>query len=334
MTRTARGTLLPALAAASLLALSACGTSQPTADAEADDAGAGSNEAAGPITLTDAAGRTVELDAPAERVVVLEWQMVEDVLTLGLEPVGVADVEGYSTWNSSVPLDPDTQDVGKRGEPNLDAIYATDPDLVITEVYGPDDAVVEQLEEYDVPVLATLGADTEDPIGQMEETLDLIAQATGREDEADAAMADFETALEEGREAIEAADPETTEFAFFDAYAQGSTVAIRPFGQGSWIGEIGEELGLTNVWEGEVDPAYGLGSTDVEGIAEVDDALVLHTATQSETWLPQLAENRVWTGADFVEEDRLTAFPERVWTFGGPRSGEQVVDAFVAAVTG
>lgn len=325
-------TLLPALAATSLLTLSACGTSQPTTDDTGS--GSGSTEAAGPITLTDAAGRTVELDAPAERVVVLEWQMVEDVLTLGLEPVGVADVEGYSTWNSSVPLDPGTQDVGKRGEPNLDAIYATDPDLVITEVYGPDDAVVEQLEEYDVPVLATLGADTEDPIGQMEETLDLIAQATGREDEADAAMADFEAALEEGRAAIEAADPETTEFAFFDAYAQGSTVAIRPFGQGSWIGEIGEALGLTNAWEGEVDAAYGLGSTDVEGLAEVDDALVLHTATQSETWLPQLAENRVWTNADFVEEDRLRAFPERVWTFGGPRSGEQVVDAFVAAVTG
>lgn len=327
-------TLLPALAATSLLALSACGTSQPTIDDTGSGSGSGSTEAAGPITLTDAAGRTVELDAPAERVVVLEWQMVEDVLTLGLEPVGVADVEGYTTWNSSVPLDPDTQDVGKRGEPNLDAIYATDPDLVITEVYGPDDAVVEQLEEYDVPVLATLGADTEDPIGQMEETLDLIAQATGREDEADAAMADFEAALEEGRAAIEAADPETTEFAFFDAYAQGSTVAIRPFGQGSWIGEIGEALGLTNAWEGEVDAAYGLGSTDVEGLAEVDDALVLHTATQSETWLPQLAENRVWTNADFVEEDRLRAFPERVWTFGGPRSGEQVVDAFVAAVAG
>ena len=332
MTRPHR-TLLPALAAASLVALSACGTSQPTTEA-ASGSTAEPSAASGPITLTDAADRTVELDAPAERVVVLEWQMVEDVLTLGLEPVGVADVEGYNTWDSAEPLDPGTQDVGKRGEPNLDAIFATDPDLVITEVYGPDDAVVAQLEEFDVPVLATLGADTEDPIAQMEETLDLIAQATGREDEAEAAMADFEAALEEGREAIEAADPETTEFAFFDAYAQGSTVAVRPFGQGSWIGEIGEELGLTNVWDGKVDPAYGLGSTDVEGIAEVDDALVFHTSTDADTWLPQLADNRVWNNADFVEEGLLTPFPERVWTFGGPRSGEQVIDAFVAGVTG
>lgn len=333
MTRAHR-TLLPALAAASLVALSACGTSQPTTEAASGSSSPEASTAAGPITLTDAAGRAVELDAPAERVVVLEWQMVEDVLTLGLEPVGVADVEGYNTWDSAEELDPGTQDVGKRGEPNLDAIFATDPDLVITEVYGPDDAVVAQLEEFDVPVLATLGADTEDPIAQMEETLDLIAQATGREDEAEAAMADFESALEEGREAIEAADPETTEFAFFDAYAQGSTVAIRPFGQGSWIGEIGEELGLTNVWDGKVDPAYGLGSTDVEGIAEVDDALVFHTATDADTWLPQLADNRVWNNADFVEEGLLAPFPERVWTFGGPRSGEQVIDAFVAGVTG
>ena len=326
-----RPSLVLPLAAAALLALSACGTSQPTTEAVADtDA---TTAASGPITLTDAAGRTVELPAPAERVVVLEWQMVEDVLTLGIEPVGVADVEGYNTWDSAEPLDPSTQDVGMRGEPNLDAIYATDPDLVITEVYGPDDAVVAKLEKYDVPVLATLGADTEDPIAQMEETLTLIAQATGREAEAEAALADFDAALEEGRAAIEAADPETTDFAFLDAYAQGSTVSIRPFGQGSYMGEIGEALGLTNVWEGKVDPAYGLGSTDVEGIAEVDDARVFYTSTDSDTWLPQLEENRVWTGADFVEEGLLTPFPEGVWTFGGPRSGEQIIDAYVAGFT-
>ena len=46
--------------------------------------------------LTDAFGRTVELDQPAERVAVLEWQQIEDVLTLCVTPVAVADVEGYA----------------------------------------------------------------------------------------------------------------------------------------------------------------------------------------------------------------------------------------------
>lgn len=319
-------------ASALLLGATACGTTQPSADAETAGGGA-EPTAAGPITLTDGAGRTVELPEPAQDVVVLEWQMVEGVLTLGVEPVGVADVEGYNTWDSAEPLDSDVADVGKRGEPNLDAIFSTDPDLVITEVYGPDDAVVEQLEEYDVPVLAVLGADAEDPIAQVEETFGLIAEALGRTEEAEAAWADFDAAIEEGRAAVEEADPEVTDFVYVDGYVQGSTLSLRPFGQGSYVGEIGEELGLTNAWKGEVDPAYGLGSTDAEGLASVEDAWLLHTGTEAGGWVGELEGNAVWEGSDFVTEDRVRAFPEGIWTFGGPRSGMQVVEAFVAAVS-
>ena len=313
-------------ATAGLLALSGCGTTQPA------DGASAAEPTADPITLTDAAGRTVELPAPAERVVVLEWQMVEDVLSLGVEPVGVADVKGYNTWDTAEELDPATQDVGMRGEPNLDAIYSTDPDLVITEVYGPDDAVVKKLEKYDVPVLATLGADAEDPIGQMKDTFTLIAEALGKADEAEQVLADFDAALAEGQDAVAAADPEVTDFVFLDAYAQGSTISIRPFGQGSYVGEIGEALGLTNAWKGEVDPAYGLASTDVEGLAEVDAAHVFYTDTDASTWLPKLEDNAVWANAGFVQQDRLTSFPKGIWTFGGPRSGEQVIDAFLDGI--
>ena len=329
-THRALRTVASAAAASSLVLLAGCGTSQPTAQDEPK----ATSETAAPITLTDAAGRTVELPAPAEKVVVLEWQMVEDVLALGVDPVGVADVKGYNTWDTAEDLDPATQDVGMRGEPNLDALYATDPDLVITEVYGPDDAVVKQLEKYDVPVLATLGADAKDPIGQMKDTFTLVAQALGKEDEAERVLTEFDQSLSEGREAIEAAAPEVTDFAYVDAWVQGSTVAIRPFGQGSFVGEIGEELGLTNAWKGKVDPAYGLGSTDVEGIAEVGEARLFHTSTDADTWLPRLEDNAVWTNAPFVKRDLLAPFPAGIWTFGGPRSGGQIIDAFVAGVAG
>ena len=93
----------------------------------------------GPISLTDSFGRTVELDEPAQRVVVLEWQQIEDVLSLCVAPVGVADVEGYTTWSTAETLPQGTTDVGMRGEPNLDALYATNPDLVIIEAYTPDE---------------------------------------------------------------------------------------------------------------------------------------------------------------------------------------------------
>src|SRR5690606_16878023 len=48
-----------------------------------------------------------------QRVVVLEWTYVEDLLALGVQPVGVADIEGYHNW-VSIPaaLDENVVDVG------------------------------------------------------------------------------------------------------------------------------------------------------------------------------------------------------------------------------
>ena len=329
--RRTTSTLATGIAAASLLVLTACGTSQPSAD-EADDTDPTTSADAGPITLTDGAGRTVELPGPATKVVSLEWQMTEDLLTLGVDPVGVADVEGYSLWDTAEPLGESAVDVGLRGEPNYDAIFQTNPDLVITEVYGPDDAVVKQLEKYDVPVLAVLGADGTDPIKQMKETFSLIAEATGKGAEAEAVLAEFDQSVEEATAAIEAAEPATTDFVYADAYIQGSTISIRPFGQGSLVGELGETVGLTNAWTGEVDPAYGLGTTDIEGISQVGDVQFFYTSTDSETWLSKLEGNAVWDAAAFVKQDRVTPFPEGIWTFGGPRSSQQVIDAFVAGI--
>jgi ABC-type Fe3+-hydroxamate transport system substrate-binding protein len=327
--------LLPTLAVLGMFALGACGTSQPSATGSGTD----SAEQRAPITLTDSADRTVELEGPAERVVVLEWQQVEDVLTLGVEPVGVADVKGYNTWDTAVELDADTTDVGTRGEPNMDAVFSTNPDLVIVEAERGA-PVIKQLERYDVPVLVTQGADAKDPIGNMKDTFRLIAQALGKDAEAEEVLEEFDADLAEAKQAIADAELENTEFVFADAWLDGSNIAIRPFGQGSLVGELGEAIGLTNVWKGEVDPAYGLGQTDIEGLTAIGDAHFFFTSTDALTdaagyapWMPALEKNAIWKNAAFVKADRVHPFPAGVWTFGGPRSSQQVIDAFVDGLT-
>ncbi|HWJ11774.1 MAG TPA: iron-siderophore ABC transporter substrate-binding protein [Nocardioides sp.] len=323
------------------LLLSACGTTDTGSDDEApkanDSVDCAADETATstePVKLTDSYGRTVELDKPAERVAVLEWQQVEDVLSLCLTPVAVADAEGYRTWDTAEELPSDgVTDVGTRGEPNLETLFGTDPDLVIVEAYTAEDEIIKQLEKYDVPVLATKGADAEDPVANMIGTFELIARATGREERAEAVVGDFNAALEEAKGKV--ADVETKEFVYFDGWIQGGNVSIRPFGQGSLMGEIGEALGLENAWTGEVDPAYGLGQTDVEGMSEVGDATFFYTGTVDPAGdvNAALAKNAVWKKIPAVAEGRAHAFPEGVWTFGGPRTGEQIIDAYVDLLT-
>jgi ABC-type Fe3+-hydroxamate transport system substrate-binding protein len=336
-------TLIAAGAIALPVLLAGCGTTDPadaSGDAPAPNASADcaddtTETSTGPVELTDSYGRSVELDEPASRVAVLEWQQVEDVLSLCLTPVAVADVEGYRTWNTAEELPEGVEDVGGRGEPNLDALFATNPDLVIVEAYTADDAIIKQLEKYDVPVLATKGADAADPIQNMLDTFDLIAEATGRGERAEVVTEEFETTLADAKAEVESAASTTTDFVYFDGWVQGGNVAIRPFGQGSLVGELGEELGLTNAWTGKVDPAYGLGQTDIEGLTDVGDATFFHTGTKdpSGDFIAEAQDNRVWQSLPAVSEDRIHAFPEGIWTFGGPRSAEQVLHAYVDLLT-
>lgn len=350
------------LGSALLLALAACGTTTPAASTvpagsaaadatvsgrespAAQESSAGRTDCAadttttatGPVTLTDSFGRTVELAQPAQRVAVLEWQQVEDVLSLCVTPVAVADVAGYTLWDTAAALPAGVADVGTRGEPNLDALFATNPDLVIVEAYTADDEIIGQLAGYGVPVLATKGADAADPIGQMKGTFELIAQATGRQERARVVIDEFTAALAQATQTVAGTDAAGQTFVYFDGWVQGGNVSIRPFGQGSLVGELGEELGLVNAWTGEVDPAYGLGQTDIEGMVAVGDGLLFYTGTKDpdSDVLAELAKNPIWTSLPAVSGGRAYAFPAGIWTFGGPRSAQQVLDAYVAQLAG
>lgn len=343
---------LAAIAGAAALALTACGTtdveagSSATADAVssescADDTTTTSTD---PVSLTDSLGRTVELDKPAERVVVLEWQQTEDLLSLCVTPVGAASTADYATYVSAETLPDSVTDVGERGEPDLDTLYGTDPDLIIVEAYSTDDELLTKLEERDVPVLATVGADASGQIDNMKKVFSLIGEATGRTERADQVLAEFDQHLADAKAEVADADLETTDFVFFDGWIEGGNVVIRPYGKGALFTELGEQLGLTAAWtdeindsygSGGVDPAYGLAQTDIEGLTAVGEAnLIYSNDGTADSYVNELEKSSIWTSLPAVQEGRAYEFPPGVWGAGGPRSGEQAIDAFVDVITG
>lgn len=314
-------------AAAGLFA--ACGT---TEEPSADDGPTPepSIATAGPVTVTDARGEEITLDAPAENVVALEWAEVESLVTLGVMPAGVADVEGYSTWVGEAPLDDGVTDVGTRQEPSVDSIVALEPDLVITEERGNN--LISQLEEY-VPVMVIEGSDTADNIGRMRENFTTIATAVGKEDEASTVLDEFDTTLDEGRQAIEDAGASEQGFAMADGWMQGSSVAIRMFGEGSLVSDLAEEVGLENAWTAEVDEEWGLGQTDVEGLTGLGDVHLFYSASREDVFVDGLEGNAIWESLPAVENGNVHKLDAGTWTFGGPQSSMHIVDQLVAALT-
>ncbi|ACU34266.1 iron-siderophore ABC transporter substrate-binding protein [Actinosynnema pretiosum subsp. pretiosum] len=319
--------LTPALLAAAVL-LSACGTTESTSSEPS-----ASGDAGGAITLTDARGKTVELKAPAKKVVSLEWAETEMVLTLGVTPVGAADPEGYATWNAAEALPGDVKDVGKRGEPSVDAIVALEPDLVLMPL-ARDTAVAEQLEKA-VPVVMTKSSDATKNFDRLREDFTLIAKAVGKEAEAKTALAEMDAKLAEGKKAVEAKGATGTPFVMADGWMQGSTVSIRPFGKGSLVSDTAEAVGLVNAWTGEVDAEWGLGATDVEGMTAITDpkTIMVYSASEEDVFTTGLKDNAVWQRLPFTASGKITKLEKGTWTFGGPKSVAVIADQFVKAAT-
>jgi ferric hydroxamate transport system substrate-binding protein len=319
---------LTALAAALAFVMTACGTSENVTPE------AISSSANQPVSVTDARNKKVDLKAPASKVVGLEWGVIENLITLGVQPVGVADVKGYNAWVSAGRLDASAKDVGTRGEASVDAIVALTPDLIITTT-DESPATITQLEKA-APVLVIRGADAKNAIPQMKTNLELIAQAVGKTDQAKTALADFDKKLAEGKQKITAAGKAGTPYTMADGYKQGSTISIRMYTSGSLLGAVTNELGLKNAWTGAGDPNYGLAQTDIEGLTKLKDGEFLYIANNGDggdVFGGDLAKNAIWKNLPFVKSGNVHRLADGIWMFGGPKSTEQFIDATVQAVT-
>jgi iron complex transport system substrate-binding protein len=324
-----RGRRIAALVAGAALVLAACGTTEAPGGEPASQAPPGGQQ----ITVTDARGKQITFDGPATRAVGLEWGLVEYLVTLGVMPVGVADVEGHSAWVQAAPLSGDVTDLGVRGEPSIEAIAALRPDVVFST---PDvnEGALTQIEAI-APVVVVRPADASDALGQMRRNVQLVAQVTGKQAEADQLLAGFEAAIAEGAQRITAAGLTGRRVALADGYLDGGRLSIRPFTEGSLLETVSQELGLVNAWPMAGDEDYGLASTDVEGLTVLGDVEFVYITNRAEgpdPFVEGLEGNAVWQSLPFVQAGNVTRLPDGIWMFGGPASMRQFVEAITAAL--
>ncbi|MFI6031809.1 ABC transporter substrate-binding protein [Amycolatopsis magusensis] len=314
------------LAAAAVFLAAGCGT---TEDPQAQP---GTTAAGAPVTVVDSRGKEIKLDGPAKRVAATEWNGVEHLVSLGIMPVAVSDIQGYGQWVSAAPLDGTPKDIGTRGEPSIDTLNSLDLDLVVVTDSLAEGAL-EQIEAK-VPVMVLTGGDAKDPIGSMFAAVDLIAKATGTEAKAAQLRTEFDAKLDEGKKAVEQAGAAGQPVAFSDAYVSSGTVGIRPFAKGALVPAVFERIGLTNPWPMEGDPVYGLAQADVEGLTQLPDVRFWYMANDAfgDPYTKELADNSIWKNLPFVAGGKVKRLPDSLWMFGGPKSMAQYVDAAVAAL--
>jgi iron complex transport system substrate-binding protein len=218
----------------------------------------------------------------------------------------------------------------------MDTVASLAPDLIVATTDLPP-AAVKQLREV-APVLEVTSTDGTDQIGQMLENIDLIAKATGTTDKAKTVRDDFEAKVAEGKKALADAGLAGKDIAFADGYVTSNQVSVRPYTATSLIGEVNEAVGLNNAWKVKGDEAYGLGSTDVEGLTALpEDVRFAYIGNDDDPnatpFTGALAKNSVWKSLPFVKAGDVHRLDDGIWMFGGPASMSAYIDALVGALT-
>lgn len=324
MNRRTLGTAM--LASLTTVALAACGSTEPASTPK----GTTPSDSFGPVTVTDATGKQVTLPAPAQRVVTLEWVNTEDVVTLGVQPVGVADPKGYAAWVTAAPLNGSPVDVGLRTEPSLESVAKAEPDLILgIEGSIPADAVAQMTKI--APVVLLKPADGSAPLEHLRTNFRTTATLLGKSP--DAGLKELDAAIAQAR--TELAAKKGAKYALAYIGVTGNTVDLRMHSARSVAGAVADELGLVNAWPEQGDAAYGIGSLDLEGLSKLPaDMTILYWGNKSvpDPVTGTLAKNALWKALPAVSAGRVKLFADGVWMYGGPASAAQLARQFAAAM--
>lgn len=234
----------------------------------------------GPILLVDDAGDTVRLARPAVRVVSLMPATTEALFALGAGP----SVVGRTTWCDTPAEALAVPSVGDGLDPNLEAIVARRPDLVVLyRSVGTSEAVA-RLRALGIPAVRL----RTDLMEDFDRALEVLGRATGRE----AFSARLRTDLDLALRAADLRDPAGPRVLILAWDQPPMTI-----GRGSFLHEIVERAGARNLFD---DIPSASAPVSLEAIAARDPDAIL-TTSESPTFL----ERPEWQVVRAVRERRV-----------------------------
>lgn len=259
------------------------------------------------VEVTDMTQRTVTLDAPATRVVAITAANVEVLYALGAGDtlVGRGEYCDYPTEALDVPS------VKSGTDLNVEEILALEPDVVLMDTMGQTTEQVEALENAGVKVVMT----KEDGIEGVYTAIDLIGKVVGKNDEAAALVADMKNTFAEVTAAAKDAD-----FAGKTVYFEISPLqwGLWTGGNGTFMDEIGQILGLTNIFA-DVD---GWASVSEEQVLERNPDFIVTTSSyygEGPTPVEEIEQRAGWENVTAVANGDVFNADSNSFTRPGPR---------------
>ncbi|MEU6718194.1 iron-siderophore ABC transporter substrate-binding protein [Nonomuraea sp. NPDC046802] len=286
-----------------LLALAACGTST-------------SSEGAGPTrTVKHAMGET-KVPMNPQRVVVLDTDKIDTMVSLGLTPVGAAQAQENQSWpkylGSALAA---TKPVGTLQQLNIEAIMALKPDLILGTKFRQA-AFYDKLSKI-APTVFT------ERVGiTWKENFLLDAEALGKQDQAKQLMSAYETRAKEIGAKFSKLQVGIVRF---------MPTEIRIYGPESFSGIVVGDSGIPRPQAQQLaeQDDKRFGKLSQENIAKADADVVFYTAYGEAAAKSQasVTGGPLWKNLKAVKDGNAHNVDDEVWMLGiGVTAAGKILD--------
>ncbi|NOI72990.1 iron-siderophore ABC transporter substrate-binding protein [Vibrio owensii] len=252
------------------------------------------------------------IKAQPVRVAALNWDIAEQVIELGVTPVAVPDIAGYSDWVVQPAIPEGVADIGTRTEPNFSALKKLNPDVIL--IASPQKDLQERLSEIAPVFYYQTYSEQHSNAAAAIENFKKIAQLLGKEEQANNKLAAMDARIAvlkaELAKAYQGDKPKVTSFRF------ASTTSVYIYGDNSIPQYALEQLGFENAMDLPASQ-WGISQKRMTELKKVKNGIALYF--EPFPYQDKLNQSPIWKSMPFVRNGQFSPVAAS-WSYGGAMS--------------
>ncbi|EPT9498879.1 iron-siderophore ABC transporter substrate-binding protein [Vibrio parahaemolyticus] len=269
------------------------------------------------ITVHDAHG-AVTFEQVPQRVVVLNWDILEQVLALDIEPIAAPNLPGYRQWVVNPYAPESIEDIGTRAEPNLEKIASLKPDVILAA--SPQQDLIPLLRQIAPVVYLPNFSQNEAAAQTAIKHFRTLGVLFDKQELAEQKLAKLNNSFKQLRDKIR------------QHYSAPLDVLVMRFStpnsvllstENSTTDYVVEQLGLTNPIKVSA-RAWGIKQDRINRLQNLEQSFVLYVQPFPQE--SKLNSSPLWQAMPFVKKQRVNSV-RAVWAYGGAMSLQYMAEA-------
>ncbi|EPS4453221.1 iron-siderophore ABC transporter substrate-binding protein [Vibrio parahaemolyticus] len=269
------------------------------------------------ITVHDAYG-AVTFEQVPQRVVVLNWDILEQVLALDIEPIAAPNLPGYRQWVVNPYAPESIEDIGTRAEPNLEKIASLKPDVILAA--SPQQDLIPLLRQIAPVVYLPNFSQNEAAAQTAIKHFRTLGALFDKQELAEQKLAKLNDSFKQLRDKIR------------QHYSAPLDVLVMRFStpnsvllstENSTTDYVVEQLGLTNPIKVSA-RAWGIKQDRINRLQNLEQSYVLYVQPFPQE--SKLNSSPLWQAMPFEKKQRVNSV-RAVWAYGGAMSLQYMAEA-------